>query len=133
MFRLIKTLVLKAEEESKDDKEVDKIINAIETIYLYAVTWSIGGNTDLEGRKSFSRILKEIMKECNEKNGTTIPIPEDSYYDYTIDMTTYAYIKWTEVQEKFEFKYKMSFDEIIVPTVDSTKYLSISSRLLKSH
>jgi len=48
-------------------------------------------------------------------------------------MNTYSFIKWTEVQEKFEFKDKMSFDEIIVPTVDSTKYLSISTRLLKSH
>jgi len=129
----MKTLVTKADDENVDPKEIDKITSAVETIFVYAVTWSIGGNTDLAGRKNFNTLLKEVMQECNSRNSTTIPIPEDSYYDYTIDMNTYSFIKWTDVQEKFEFKDKMSFDEIIVPTVDSTKYLSISLRLLKNH
>jgi len=129
----MKTLVTKADDENVDPKEIDKITSAVETIFVYSVTWSIGGNTDLAGRKNFNTLLKEVMQECNSRNSTTIPIPEDSYYDYTIDMNTYSFIKWTDVQEKFEFKDKMSFDEIIVPTVDSTKYLSISLRLLKNH
>jgi len=42
-------------------------------------------------------------------------------------------IPWTDVQKVFEFNPKNSFDEIQVPTVDSTKYLRISGELLKNH
>jgi len=42
-------------------------------------------------------------------------------------------INWTQVQQKFEFNKNLNFEELIVPTLDSTKYIEISTTLLKSH
>lgn len=42
-------------------------------------------------------------------------------------------INWTTVQSKFEFNKSLNFEELIVPTLDATKYIEISTTLLKSH
>jgi dynein heavy chain len=51
----------------------------------------------------------------------------------TIDTTNNVFLPWSAVQKEFTFNPRMSFDEIVVPTEDSTKYIEISSSLLKSH
>lgn len=43
--------------------EIDRIVNAVELIFVYATTWSFGSNLDIEGRKNFNNIFMEIMKE----------------------------------------------------------------------
>jgi len=89
----------------------------------------------VSGRKQFDKIIKEIVGETNETHKTTIPLPTDdyTYYDYTIDVANNCLILWSEVKETFNFNDKMSFDTIVVPTLDSTKYLHISKVLLQSH
>jgi len=42
-------------------------------------------------------------------------------------------INWTTIQPKFEFSKTLNFEELIVPTLDSTKYIEISTTLMKSH
>jgi len=83
----------------------------------------------------FNILLKETIAKLNQDKGWKVPIPagETGYYDVTVDTTNNEFIPWKSIQNEFTFNSRMSFDEIVVPTEDSTKYLEISSTLLKSH
>lgn len=50
-------------------------------IYVYALLWSCGGNVDSAGRIGYDKLLKETIEDVNSKNGFSIPIPEESYYN----------------------------------------------------
>lgn len=138
MFKLINSLVSKANPDDYGDvkKEfVDMFTTCVDMIFVYAVTWSIGGNLDSEGRTQFSLILKETINKINTDKGWTVPVPEGDagYYDITIDTTNNEFIPWSQIQKVFEFNSKFGYDEIVVPTEDSTKYIEISASLLKAH
>jgi hypothetical protein len=45
-------------------------------LFVYAATWSIGGNLDSEGRLQFSTILKETIGKINTDKGWAIPVPD---------------------------------------------------------
>lgn len=48
----------------------------VDILFVYAVTWSIGGNLDSDGRLQFSTILKETVEKVNTDKGWKVPIPE---------------------------------------------------------
>jgi len=79
--------------------------------------------------------LKELISIYNQNNNDIqLPLFEnDSYYNYTLNLEENKFIKWEDITPKFNFNEKTSFDEIIIPTVDSTTYYTISETLLKSH
>jgi len=136
LFKLINSLVVGAKPNElgvTDEAAVANLTKACEMIFIYALTWSVGGNVDTEGRVNFDKLLKETIADVNTKNGFKVPIPSESYYDYTIDIENNNLILWKSVKEEFEFNSKLSYDEIVVPTVDSTIYLSLSLKLLGNH
>lgn len=38
-----------------------QIVGLIQSLFLFAVVWTIGGNTDDEGRKRFDTILRKLI------------------------------------------------------------------------
>lgn len=45
--------------------EIDRITSAVELIFVYATTWSLGSNLDLVGRKIFNKLFIESITEYN--------------------------------------------------------------------
>jgi len=66
--------------------EVERIINCSEMLFVYAITWSIGGNVDDESRGTFSHIMTDIFTEFNQKL-----ITESKTMLPSIDMNTSYY------------------------------------------
>lgn len=58
-------------------EQIDELEGMIESLYTYAVIWSYGCTTDLEGRKKFDLKVREIM---NGFNG--LPPAQGMIYDY---------------------------------------------------
>lgn len=65
----------------EDENQIKFITNSCEMIYVYALLWSCGGNVDSTGRIGYDKLLKETIEDVNSKNGFSIPIPEESYYN----------------------------------------------------
>jgi dynein heavy chain len=87
---------------------------------MFCFTWSVGGTTDLEGRKVFDLWIKERMKKHN------IPFPEErQLYDWQYDCGKSEWVSWFETIPQFEVDTRVSYAEIVVPTDDSIrmKYL----------
>lgn len=81
LFKLINALVAGAKPNELnvvDEAMVASLTKACEMIFIYSLTWTIGGNVDTEGRVNFDKLLKEIILDINTKNGFKIPIPSES-------------------------------------------------------
>jgi dynein heavy chain len=56
---------------------IEILAGQIKAIFMFCFTWSVGGTTDLEGRKVFDLWIKERMKKHN------VPFPEErQLYDW---------------------------------------------------
>jgi len=87
---------------------------------MFCFTWSVGGTTDLEGRKVFDLWIKERMKKHN------VPHPEEKLiYDWQYDIEKSEWVSWFDTIPVYEVDTRLSYAEIVVPTDDSIrmKYL----------
>lgn len=87
---------------------------------MFAVIWSIGGTTDLIGRKRFDAWIKEKMV----KHSVTFP-EERQCYDWHFNLEKSEWVSWFDTIPVYDVDTRVSYSEIVVPTDDSIrmKYL----------
>jgi ATP-dependent protease Clp ATPase subunit len=108
-------------------EEVEEFEDMIESLYVYAICWSFGTTTDLEGRRKFDNKIREVMKGF-----TGLPPATGLVFDYCYDIKEKAWVNWLETVPSFQIDTKEDYTDIVVPTFDSIrmKYLK---RLLISN
>jgi dynein heavy chain, axonemal len=95
----------------------------LEELFLYALTWSIGCTSDIEGRKKFSTKFRELIGKDNKHK---IPNEGDIYdYCYYQKGDVREWRKWADTVSEYSVPNKATFAEVIVPTTDAirNKYL----------
>jgi dynein heavy chain len=96
-------------------------------LYLFALIWSIGTTTDLKGKEAFDKWLRERMP----KMGIEFPA-ERMVYDYKFDIVEKKWTIWFETVKEYNVDIKMSYNEIVVPTLDSIRMKYFTAQLLTS-
>ena len=93
----------------------------LEPFFYFGLIWSIGASFGLEGREKFDKFVRGVM----HKNNVEMPFPSSGLvYDYKFDAIN---MKWDhfigESGSSSEIKIdpRLSFSEIIVPTIDSIR------------
>ncbi|KAK9410832.1 Dynein axonemal heavy chain 7 [Crotalus adamanteus] len=129
-----------------------EIFSWLESIFVFALTWSVGASCKEEDRLKFDKIVRELLEgpmtdETREKykllSGVehfrakilTVPYPEDgTIYDYRfIKDGAGRWEPWIEaLQSAPSIPKDMLFNEIIVPTLDTIRYFSLME-LLTTH
>jgi dynein heavy chain len=105
-------------------EDIEDLEHSIEPLFVFALTWSIGCTTNLEGREKFSTKFRTLI---NPK----IAMPDKGFiYDYVWDKTKKEWIIWTETQSDYSVDNKMSYGDIVVPTFDSIRMQYIKKLLL---
>jgi dynein heavy chain len=96
---------------------------------MFALVWSICTTVNLEGRVKFDKWIREKMA------GVGIEFPEErTIYDYKFQPETKEWVYWMDTISEFKVDIKVSYNEILVPTVDSirmkyfTKLLVLNSK-----
>eukprot|EP00961_Rhodomonas_salina_P063758 857225-Rhodomonas_salina.13 len=122
----------KVEPKSFKLSEKDAVAQ-LEGIFLFSMTWSVCCSVDRAGRDKFS----DFMKECaagtvpppyheEGERGTYMianPFPkEGSIYQYTFDVAKGKWNLWTSLISREPFPQHLQPHEIIVPTIDTTRY-----------
>jgi dynein heavy chain len=90
-------------------------------LFTYACVWSLGTTTNLAGRVKFDVWLRERLL------GAGVEFPEAKLvYDYQFDVDTRQWVSWFDTIKPYEVDVRQSFNEIVVPTLDSIrmKYLA---------
>lgn len=89
----------------------------IKQLFLFSFIWAVGVTTTLEGRMKFD-------KWCREKIITKLEIEfpaENMVYDYKFNVETKEWIYWRETVPEYFVDIRMSYNEILVPTIDSIR------------
>lgn len=94
-----------------------------EKIFLFALTWTLGGAVNEEGRKKLSSCLLEIDPFVPSMH---------TVYDYYVDVTKNDFIGWDTKLPSFRFMKGMTFHEMIVPTVDTLRNSYIVDMLVST-
>ena len=104
-------------------EEVEEFESILEAYFLFALIWSIGSTTNIEGRERFDRKLREVMGHDNKFK---FPSGENKLvHDFCFDKSNKDWKIWTETVSPYSVDSKLGYGEIVVPTPDSIrmKYL----------
>lgn len=97
--------------------------NAVaEKIFLFALTWTLGGAIHDVDRKSFSNCLLEIDPFVPSMH---------TVYDYFVDTQKKEFFTWDTKVPSFRYMKGMSFHEMIVPTVDTMRNAFVIDNLVQ--
>jgi len=95
--------------------EGDRLKNAVNKVFIYALAWAFGGSIDSAHYSSFEVYM-----------GTAFAIsdlPKTSIFDNQfIPAERLEYTPWTTNMPKFEYSKDKSFFELVVPTKDTVRF-----------
>ena len=88
---------------------------SVEQLVVFAIVWSLGATTNLDGRVMFDKKLRTYLKP-------EIKMPQEGLvYDYMWDIKEKEWKVWTMTRPKFTLDTKLQYSEIVVPTFDSIR------------
>lgn len=93
----------------------------LEAIFVFAFVWSVASTVDSTGRRSFDVWVRSHYNE--------IP-PDGAVYDFLYDINKSKWVPWMETVPHYECDSSTSFDELIIPTLDSVRYTFLLDTLL---
>jgi len=108
--------------KAKTEEELKKILDPI---MAYSYCWGLGGSLTQPTKEKFDFIIRDQFKVANIPQGGTA---FDYYYDYKGKDK-----QWKHYQNKvvtFVYDKELSYFDLMVPTVDTTKYASNLETLL---
>lgn len=112
-------------------EEVEDFEQCVECLFVFALVWSIGCTTNLDGRERFDKKVRALASK-----DLKFPLPsEGTVYDYMFDKTKKEWLIWTDTVPAYAVDNKLSYGEIVVPTFDSIrmKYLKRMLLMNKKH
>ena len=98
-----------------------------ESLFISSLVWSIGACLLDDGRLKFDKHLKRLSGwSSNPSENSPIPAGEipsalPTLYDYYFDVEEAAWISWVSVVPDYVHDPGMRFNEILVPTIDTTR------------
>lgn len=113
---------------SQIEEETSTLLKNIESVFIMCLIWSVGATVNKEGRDKFSAYLRLQLSQLDMKAG---PPKEGLVYDYLFSLTEKSWIGWMDSVPEFKFDNRLSYKEIIVPTVDSVRYNFFTDKLIK--
>merc|ERR1712048_309829 len=95
--------------EAEDYKPNPSHSGLIEGLFVYALIWSVGGNTDVEGKLKINEYIRALTTGVSEdvsedyvKKKIGIPLPEKGFiYDYLFSFEKKKWIQWMDTIPKF--------------------------------
>ena len=119
--------------QSDLDPNPEKLALELERLFLYSLTWSVGGLLESEDRVKFTQYLEKKSTE----GGRTSLLPvlveaEDTIFEYKVNTDSVDWEKW--VSPLWEYPTNIEdpdFSIMLVPTVETTRAGYILSQLHK--
>jgi len=122
------------EGEDPPSKEVmEDLFKNLDSLFFFAFVWSICCTVDSKGRVFMDSYLRSEMLS----QGASNPFPKEAtIYDYLYDHKgkftggKASWVKWMQTSPGYVHDPKLSFSEIIIPTLDSVRYTYLLDTLV---
>lgn len=99
----------------------------IDLIYVFSFVWSFGCNLDDASRSKFVDFASALLSPL---------IPDDirghDLFGFYVDPAGMALVPWATMMSRFQYDAKESYFNILVPTVDTTRYAYMMRTLIAS-
>jgi len=106
---------------------IEKLQGMIKPLFCFAFIWSIGATTTQVGRERFNKWMREQMEDLK------VEFPEEkTVYDWHWNTNDQIWESWFETIKQEPIDIKVSYNEIVVPTVDSIRMKFVLQTLIKS-
>lgn len=119
---------------AQDIKEMDKpehFSEFIEPYFFFALVWSVGATSDLDGRKKFDSWIRAAMKAGE----ATCEFPaEGIVYDYVYQPESKQWVNWMTIAPELDLNNRRDSQEaVIVPTMDTVRNSYLLDLLLRNN
>ena len=98
-------------------EELNNLDSMINQLFFFGLVWAVGVTTTLDGRIKFDKWVRENVLS---KLGFEFPA-ERLVYDYKFNVETKEWQYWRDTVPEYTVDIKASYNEILVPTVDSIR------------
>jgi dynein heavy chain len=117
----------------------------MESIMVFCCIWSMGATTDSDGRVIFNDQFTDFCKGGNQfpvpnskkgEMGRKLMCPfneKGSVYDNVFNVETNKWQAWESIMEPYQIAPDASFQEMVIPTLDSTRYGFILRTMFLDH
>ena len=97
----------------------------IEAVFLYAITWSLGGGLVAAGRLQFDKFLKKVsgitVGSGDEAQAGSLPGSMPTLHDYLFDFEQKRWRPWSSEVPEYDPPPDRKFSSIMVPTSDTVR------------
>eukprot|EP00668_Euglena_longa_P039207 GGOE01050460.1.p1 GENE.GGOE01050460.1~~GGOE01050460.1.p1 ORF type:complete len:2722 (-),score=1086.70 GGOE01050460.1:98-8140(-) len=135
-LRLVSTYIEGLDEPTVAAINDQDLQMCLEAWVLFCLVWSVGCNTDFNGRTQISSFLASLISAEGRKKGeeerahkfmTTFP-DKRLIYDYVFSREELKWVDWMDTVPAFKPADGAQFHEIIVPTTDTVRYSYLLKR-----
>lgn len=120
---LLASLLLQIKFVTMEQEDAKKVMGKV---FIWCSLWSIASNfTDVSQAKVETLIRNMVSGD------SYIDLPEDSLWNYRINLKTFEWEDWKLTVQEFVFNSDVKFFDMQVPTVDTTKYGYISELMFQ--
>uniref|UniRef100_A0A182FSK0 AAA+ ATPase domain-containing protein n=1 Tax=Anopheles albimanus TaxID=7167 RepID=A0A182FSK0_ANOAL len=95
-------------------------------MFTWSLLWSFGGNLMDDSKERFEQHYRTLL--TSEQIGL---LPKDTLWDFRINAKTRTWESWNAIHPKFVYNPAVPYFDLLVPTLDTTKYSYVSEMLLK--
>lgn len=110
-------------------------MGVIEAVFIQALYLSLGALLiDVTSRHTFDETVKQLSgfetvengyDQLQKQNLKYIPCDEPTWYDYFLDFNKLKWVSWKKAVPEYIHNDRIKFNDILVPTVESTKLMWI--------
>jgi dynein heavy chain len=105
----------------------------MERIFVYAITWSVGGLLEVEDRMKFTQYIATIVMQTGKQSLGILPTfqeKEDTIYEYKVNTDSMEWERWIAPQWEYPSSIEEpDFSNMLVPTVQTARSIYVMSLL----
>ena len=126
LLNLLEGLVNPLNGLKPDHQSIDKLLKYC---FVWSLVWSIGGNVDDASRPKFQKFIKDRF---SEELGSGASAFLSDVYGYVVNPDSGEFVSWSSLMEEFHYNHNQPYFNILVPTMDTTRYAYVLRKLMKN-
>ena len=111
------------------DGLIEKLPKLIEKFVAFSVIWGACATSDNPSRAKLDLQFRELLKTTGYEDSVGLP-QEGLIFDFAVDVWTNSWVGWMTTVPEFKLKPTTPFADIIVPTLDSVRYMNVLEKLV---
>lgn len=92
---------------------------ALEKLFIYCLTWALGGLFETEDREKFHKLLESKHAPLPAISAQRMSVDKETVFDYYVDEQTKQWKLWEA--EVWNPPKRIAFSQLLIPTGDSTR------------